>query len=224
MLQIGQYLKGRRSTQTHRTVLYAATACGDHALDDLTSAAVSVGIMIEEIFGDRGSAIRLPLHERENGQRLSNILHEGDSLVVRWLDDLGPTYVHICDALRRLMGNGIIVRTIVGGLVFDGSARDPVERSRRDSMLDLLDAMGQASQEASKEVQRAGIDLARSERRYRGRKPAYDRPTLNIVRHMLTNDAGASAISKLTGLSRQAILRIRDDPAQAEAALIRWGM
>ncbi|WER08365.1 hypothetical protein PUH89_13695 [Rhodobacter capsulatus] len=90
-------------------------------------------------------------------------------------------------------------------------------------MLDLLDAMGQASQEASKEVQRAGIDLARSERRYRGRKPAYDRPTLNIVRHMLTNDAGASAISKLTGLSRQAILRIRDDPAQAEAALIRWG-
>ena len=224
MLHIGQYLKGRRSTPTHRTVLYAATACGDHALDDLTSVATSVGITIEEIICDRGSTIREPLHEREHGQRLTDILHTGDTLVVRWLDDLGPTYAHICDELRRLMGNGIIVRTIVGGLVFDGASRDPVQRSRRDSMIDLLDALAQASREATREAQRAGIDLARSEHRYRGRKPAYDRATLNIVRHMLTNDAGASAISKLTGLSRQAILRIRDNPAQAEAALVRWGM
>ena len=224
MLNIGQYLKGRRSTQTHRTVLYAATACGDHDFDDLTSVAASLGITIEEVICDRGSTIRQPLHEREHGQRLTNILHEGDTIIVRWLDDLGPTHANIYDALRRVMSNGIIVRTIIGGLVFDGASRDPVERSRRDSMIDLLGAMGQASQEASKEVQRAGIDLARSEHRYRGRKPAYNRATLRIVCHMLSNGAGASSISRLTGLSRQAILRIRDDPAQAEAALIRWGM
>ena len=69
-----------------------------------------------------------------------------------------------------------------------------------------------------------GIDRARAEQRYRGRKPAYNRATLRIVSHMLANGAGASSISRLTGLSRQTILRIRDDPAQAEAALIRWGI
>lgn len=224
MLNIGQYLKGRRPTHSRRTVLYAATASGDHALDDLTSVAASAGITIEEVVCDRGSTIRLPLHERERGERLTDILHTGDTLVVRWLDDLGLIYADICDALHQLMAVGIIVRTIVGGLVFDGSARDPVERSRRDSMLDLLDAMGQAHAEATRGAQRAGIDRARAEQRYRGRKPAYNRATLRIVSHMLANGAGASSISRLTGLSRQTILRIRDDPAQAEAALIRWGM
>lgn len=224
MLNIGQYLSGRRSKQTRRTVLYAATACGDHALDDLTSVAASAGITIEEVVCDRGSTIRLPLHEREYGQRLPDILHTGDTLVVRWIDDLGLTHADICDALRRLMTVGIIVRTIVGGVVFDGAARDPVERSRRDSMLGLLDATGQASMDATRQAQRAGIDLARSEHRYRGRKPSFDRATLRIVHHMLGNGAGASSISRLTGLSRQTILRIRDDPAQAEAALIRWGI
>lgn len=224
MLYIGQYLKGRRSKQTRRTVLYAAAACGDDALDDLTSVAASAGITIEEVVCDRGSTIRLPLHEREHGQRLPDILHTGDTLVVRWLDDLGLIYADICDALHQLMTAGIIVRTIVGGVVFDGFARDPVERSRRDAMIGLLDAMGQAHAEATRGAQRAGIDLAKSEHRYRGRKPTFDRATLRIVHHMLGNGAGASSISKLTGLSRQSILRIRDDPAQAEAALARWGM
>ncbi|WP_444460421.1 recombinase family protein [Rhodobacter capsulatus] len=224
MLHIGQYLKGRRSKQTRRTVLYAATACGDHAPDDLTSVAASAGITIEEIICDRGSTIRLPLHEREHGQRLTDILHTGDTLVVRWLDDLGLTHADICDALHQLMTMGIIVRTIVGGLVFDGSARDLINKAARDSMIGLLDAMGQASMDATRLAQHAGIDRARAEQRYRGRKPAYDRPTLNVVHHMLANGAGASSISRLTGLSRQSILRIRDDPAQAEAALERWGI
>ena len=224
MLNIGQYLKGRRSKQTHRTVLYAATTCGDHAPDDLTSVAASAGITIEEVVCDRGSTIRLPLHEREHGQRLPDILHTGDTLVVRWIDDLGLTHADICDALHQLMTMGIIVRTIVGGLVFDSAARDPVKRSGRDSMLGLLDAMGQASMDATRLAQRAGIDRARAEQRYRGRKPSFDRATLRIVSHMLGNGAGASSISRLTGLSRQSILRIRDDPAQAEAALERWGI
>lgn len=224
MLNIGHYLSGRRSKQTRRTVLYAATACGDHALDDLTSVAASAGIMIEEIICDRGSTIRQPLHEREHGRRLPDILHTGDTLVVRWLDDLGLTHADICDALHQLMADGIIVRTIVGELVFHGATRDPVERSRRDAMLDLLDAMGQAHAEATRLAQRAGIMRAKAEQRYRGRRPSYNRATLRIARHMLGNGAGASSISRLTGLSRQAILRIRDDPAQAEEALERWGI
>ena len=119
---------------------------------------------------------------------------------------------------------GVVIKTVINGMTFDGSTRDPIEQAVRDSMIAFMAATAHAQAEATREAQRAGIDLARSERRYRGRKPAFDRATLNIVRHMLGNNAGASAISKLTGLSRQAILRIRDNPAQAEAALERWGM
>lgn len=41
---------------------------------------------------------------------------------------------------------------------------------------------------------------------------------------MLAQDVGISVVAKATGLSRQAVYRIRDEPAGAEAALAKWGM
>ncbi|NSX56550.1 hypothetical protein [Parasulfitobacter algicola] len=35
---------------------------------------------------------------------------------------------------------------------------------------------------------------------------------------------GPSAVSKQTGLSRQTLIRIRDEPAAAAAAMERWGL
>ena len=35
---------------------------------------------------------------------------------------------------------------------------------------------------------------------------------------------GIASIAKETGLSRQTVYRIKDDPAGAEAALAAWGM
>ena len=41
---------------------------------------------------------------------------------------------------------------------------------------------------------------------------------------MLSDGAGASAIAKVTGLSRQAVLRIREGSVEAERALQVWGL
>ncbi|SLN74318.1 Helix-turn-helix domain of resolvase [Roseovarius albus] len=41
---------------------------------------------------------------------------------------------------------------------------------------------------------------------------------------MLGQGAGVSAIAKATGISRQAVYRIKGDPAEAEAALLKWGL
>src|SRR4051794_8875197 len=45
---------------------------------------------------------------------------------------------------------------------------------------------------------------------YRDRKPSFDRKQLDIVTRMLSDVAGASAMTKVTGLSRQAVLRVRE--------------
>ncbi|MBL8581474.1 MAG: helix-turn-helix domain-containing protein [Rhizobiaceae bacterium] len=42
------------------------------------------------------------------------------------------------------------------------------------------------------------------------------------VSDMLAAGAGTSEIARATGLSRQAVLRIKDDPAAAEKALTSW--
>ena len=84
--------------------------------------------------------------------------------------------------------------------------------------------MHKAQAEATKEAQRAGIEAVKGNTLYyRGKKPSYDRAILKQVKDMLGNGAGASAIAKVTGLTRQSVLRIRDEPGQAEAALARWG-
>jgi DNA invertase Pin-like site-specific DNA recombinase len=85
-------------------------------------------------------------------------------------------------------------------------------------------ATAQAQAEATKEAQRAGIDLAKATgERYKGRKPSFTRRQLEIVRNMLGQEAGVSIIAKATGLSRQTIYRIRNDAAGFEAALVNWG-
>ena len=61
-------------------------------------------------------------------------------------------------------------------------------------------------------------------RAYRGRKPSFDRKQLKVVNNMLTAGAGASSISKATGLTQQAVLRIRANPVDAERALKVWSM
>jgi DNA invertase Pin-like site-specific DNA recombinase len=88
-------------------------------------------------------------------------------------------------------------------------------------------ATAQAQAEATKAAQRAGIDHARAKdgAAYLGRKPSYTRKQFIMVKHMLGQDAvGIARIAKETGLSRQTVYRIKDDPASAEAALAAWGL
>jgi DNA invertase Pin-like site-specific DNA recombinase len=76
-------------------------------------------------------------------------------------------------------------------------------------------------------AQRAGIAHAKANdrRSYLGRKPSYTREQFEAVRSMLGNQAvGIMQIAKDTGLPRQTVYRIKDDPAGAEAALTAWGL
>lgn len=57
-----------------------------------------------------------------------------------------------------------------------------------------------------------------------GRKPSYSRAQFNTVATMLEQEAGIGAIADATTLSRQAVHRIHDERAAAEASLLSWGL
>jgi putative DNA-invertase from lambdoid prophage Rac len=77
---------------------------------------------------------------------------------------------------------GVIIRTVINDMTFDGSTTDPVQQAVRDAMIAFLAATAQAQAEANKIAQRAGIDLAIAKGdRFRGRKPSYDRQTLDLA-------------------------------------------
>jgi putative DNA-invertase from lambdoid prophage Rac len=93
----------------------------------------------------------------------------------------------------------------------------------RLSLISFMAALSQAQAEATKEAQRAGIEHAKArDDAYRGRKPSFTREQLGQVRDMLTTGTSISTIAKTTGLSRQAIYRLKDNPAWAEGVLATW--
>ena len=151
------------------------------------------------------------------------MLRAGDVLVERWVDRLGRNYADVTDVIREFIRRGVVVRTVINGLTFDGATKDPMQMAVRDALIGFMVATAQAQAEATKEAQRAGIEHAKaSGESYRGRKPSYDRDQLAMVQDMLGQSANILAIAKAANLSRQTIYRIKDDPAAAEAALATW--
>ncbi len=74
--------------------------------------------------------------------------------------------------------------------------------------------------------QRTAIDQlkAKDDGSYKGRKPSYTRKQLEQVLDLDGKGTSISKIAKSSGLSRQTIYRIKEDPAAAEKALAMWGV
>jgi putative DNA-invertase from lambdoid prophage Rac len=169
----------------------------------------------------------ISLHRAVRQETLFDKLRRGDVLVVRWVDRLGRNYEDVCDTIREFMRRGVVIRTVINNFTFDGATKDPMQQAVRDALIGLMAATSQAQAEATKAAQRAGIEHAKQndQRAYLGRKPSYTREQFVKVRALLGQQAvGIAQIAMETGLTRQAVYRIKDDPAGAEAALVGWGL
>ena len=138
---------------------------------------------------------------------------------------LGRNYADVTDAIREFMRRGVIIKTVINSMTFDGATKDAMQMAVRDALIAFMAATAQAQAEATKEAQRAGIEHAKANgESYRGRKPSYTREQLAMVQDMLGQSASTSHIAKISGLSRQTVYRIKDDAVAAEAALGSWGL
>jgi putative DNA-invertase from lambdoid prophage Rac len=210
------------------TILYARVSTAEQTIDHQLAHARAAGFTIDEVVADNGvSGLGTRLTERPEGRRLFDKLRAGDILVVRWVDRLGRNYEDVCDTIRHFMRRGVVIRTVINNFTFDGSTKDAMQQAVRDALIAFMAATAQAQAEATKAAQRAGIEHAKQhgDRAYLGRKPSYTRQQYERARALLSQEAvGIARIAKETGLTRQTIYRIKDDPAGAEAALAAWGL
>jgi DNA invertase Pin-like site-specific DNA recombinase len=207
-------------------ILYARVSTAEQTIDHQLAHARAAGFALDEVVADNGvSGLHTRLVERPEGKRLFDKLRKGDVLVVRWVDRLGRDYNDVCDTIRQFMRRGVVIRTVINNFTFDGATKDPMQQAVRDALIGFMAATAQAQAEASKAAQRAGIEHAKQndQRAYLGRKPSFTRAQFIKVRSMLGRQtAGIAQIAKETGLTRQTVYRIKDDPASAEAALAAW--
>ncbi|ENT07331.1 MULTISPECIES: recombinase family protein, partial [Brucella] len=186
-----------------KTILYARVSTEDQNAAHQRTQAEAAGFVIDEVVTDQGvSGVSVPMKERPEGKRLFDMLRKGDTLVVRWVDRLGRNYRDVTDTIQHFMRQGVIIRTVINNMTFDGSTQDPMQQAVRDALIAFMSATAQAQAEATKEAQKAGIAAAKADKdrgAYLGRKPSYDRKQLNAVQDMLAMGAGTSEIAKATG-------------------------
>jgi putative DNA-invertase from lambdoid prophage Rac len=151
--------------------------------------------------------------------------HHPDVLVVRWVDRLGRNYGDVTDTIRQFIRRGVVIRTVINGLTFDGATKDPMQQAVRDSLIAFMAASAQAQAEVIKEAQKAGIAHAQANddgTKYRGRKPTFTWEQFALVQELLNQGIAISAIAKTTGLKRQSVYRIQSDPERQRSALRAW--
>jgi putative DNA-invertase from lambdoid prophage Rac len=208
------------------TILYCRVSTLDQTLEHQRTQAHQVGFKPDLVLSDHGvSGVSTRLRERPEGRRLFDILREGDTLVVRWVDRLGRNYQDVTDTVREFIRRGIRIETVINRMTFDGTTTDPMQQAVRDSLIAFMAATAQAQAEVTKEAQKAGIAHARANddrTKYRGRKPTFTCDQFIHVRELLNQGLGASAIAKSVGLKRQSVYRIRSDPRTQMAALRAW--
>ncbi|WP_323039904.1 recombinase family protein [Gemmobacter sp.] len=209
-----------------RTILYARVSTADQTIAHQLTQARAAGFAIDDVVADEGvSGVSTRLADRPQGRRLFDLLRAGDVLVVRWVDRLGRNYQDVTDTIRDFMRRGVVIRTVINGMTFDGATADPIQQAVRDALIAFMAATAQAQAEATREAQKAGIAAAKAEGgKYLGRRPAFTRAQAAQVPDLAAQGLGDSAIARALNLNRQTVIRIRCDPAAAAAMLDRWGM
>lgn len=210
-----------------KTILYTRVSTSEQTSEHQLQQALQVGFKIDEVVTDHGtSGVSTRLTERENGRRLFDLLRDGDTLVVRWVDRLGRNYRDVTDTLLDFLRRGVTVKTVINGMVFDANPRSATDEAVRDALIGFMAAQAEAQAQVTKEAQAAGIAFhkAKSPEKFRGRKPSFDRRQYEHVRAQLAAGQGHSAIAKATGVNRNTVIRIAQDPAKAEASLARWAL
>ncbi|MDZ7591988.1 MAG: recombinase family protein [Rubrivivax sp.] len=212
-----------------QTFLYARVSTTDQTTSHQRAQAEAAGFRFDEVIEDAGvSGVMTKFKDRKGGAKLLDKLRRGDVLVVRWVDRLGRNYDDVTETIRTLMQRGVVVRTIINGMTFDGATKDPIQMAVRDALIAFMAATAQSQAEATREAQTAGIKAARAAgdaaTKYRGRKPTFDVEQLHRTSELLSMGMSPSAISAEVGVPRATVYRIKDDPAKAVALLETWGI
>ena len=114
-----------------KTILYARVSTTDQSVDHQRDQAEKAGFKIDKVITDNGvSGVATKLAERPQGKRLFDILRPGDTLVVRWIDRLGRDYRDVSNLIRHFMRDGVIIKTVINGMIFDGQTNGPHSAGR----------------------------------------------------------------------------------------------
>lgn len=171
----------------------------------------------EYIFREKVSGATIV--ERKELQNMLKFIRKGDIVVVASLDRLGRNAKDVGFIIQKIKDKGAML--IAPELPDFSAIPDPSLRNMfTEMMLAVFKWQAQAERDKIRERQREGIEIAKKNGVYKGRKPKYSATTNNAKNRLIwetvirmLNDKeqhhSVTEIAKRVGISRQQIYRIR---------------
>lgn len=153
-----------------------------------------------KVFTEHASAVGT----RQQLDAALDYCREGDTLCVTKLDRLARSARHLSELVDRLETKGVTLRI----MNFGGDAVDTRGATGR-LMLTMFAAMAQFEREMMLERQREGIAKAKSEGKYKGRKPTARVKADDAVR-LFREGKRVAHIAKELGIGRGSVYRALD--------------
>jgi putative DNA-invertase from lambdoid prophage Rac len=142
--------------------------------------------------------------QRPGFTRLLEKMEQGDVLIVTKLDRLGRDAIDVTSTVNLLDTRGIRVHCLALG------GTDLTSSAGRLTM-QVINAVAQFERDLLIERTQAGLARAKAEGKRIGRPPALSKEDRELVRVALLVGKPVAAIARDLGVSRQTIMRVRDE-------------
>lgn len=154
--------------------------------------------------------------DRPEYQKMISELHKGDVLVIHSIDRLGRNYEEIIDEWRKItkeIGADIIVQDMP--LLNTCQNRDLTGTLISDIVLQLLSYVAQRERENIRQRQREGIEIAKTQGKYKGRaKKEIDKELFeNTKTRWQSGEITKVQFAEIMGISRGTLYKLLEDNA-----------
>lgn len=155
------------------------------------------GVQLDKVFEDKASGKN---NDRPQLAACLSHLREGDTLHVHSMDRLCRNIDDLRRIVKDLTGRGVVVKFHKEGLSFTGE-----DSPMSNLLLSMLGAVAEFERSINLERQREGIAIAKSEGKYKGRKPSLTADRIVELRHRAAGGAKKTALAREFGVSRETV-------------------
>lgn len=171
---------------------------------------------VEKVFEEKASGKNVK--DRQVFKECLKFIREGDTLIVESITRLGRDYQElgeiIADLEKRKIKLIILNMPLLNKSVEES---DLMGKAIRNIILEFMKVQSQEERETLLERQKQGIAIAKSNGKYKGRKPKYSKNSVGSdlivyekICEMLDSKISISEISRKVKITRQTVYRIQE--------------
>jgi DNA invertase Pin-like site-specific DNA recombinase len=155
------------------------------------------GVQLDKVFEEKASG-----KDTDRPQLTACLAHirEGDTLHVHSMDRLCRNLDDLRRIVKDLTSRGVVVKFHKESLTFTGQ-----DSPMSNLLLSMLGAVAEFERSIILERQREGIAIAKTDGKYKGRKPALTPAQIQDLKERSDKGEPKTALAKFFGVSRQTI-------------------